>query len=59
MKVKRKNTGRPSLVAGDQTIRVGFTVPEGFWARVVRRAKQDDVSFSVLIRRALVAYLED
>jgi len=58
-KFQRKATGRPRLVNKDESIRVGFTVPEQFWIKVVAQAELEGVCYSKLIRRALVAYLND
>jgi hypothetical protein len=57
-KIQRKATGRPRLVEDDDTIRVGFTVPEQFWAKVIAQADREGVCHSKLVRRALVAYLK-
>ena len=52
--------GRPSLTgAGTRSPRVSFRVPELILQRAEQRAEVEQVSLSVLARRALERYLDD
>ena len=52
--------GRPSLTgAGTHSPRVSFRVPELILQRAEQRAEVEQVSLSVLARRALERYLDD
>ena len=52
--------GRPSLTAaGTHSPRVSFRVPEPILQRAEQRAEVEQVSLSVLARRALERYLDD
>lgn len=53
----RKATGRPPLDPEAASLRVGFTVSEALWQRVVEEAERRQVSFSEICREALVKLL--
>ena len=56
----RGRGGRPSLTAaGTHSPRVSFRVPEPILQRAEQRAEVEQVSLSVLARRALERYLDD
>jgi hypothetical protein len=56
----RRGLGRPSLASdGSHSPRVSFRVPDEVRALAVERAAAENVSLSVLARKALERYLKD
>jgi len=53
----RKATGRPPLDPEAPSLRVGFTVSEALWQRVMEEAERRQVSMSEICREALLKLL--
>lgn len=48
--VKLNPVGRPTIVDGEATIRVGFSIPEGLWTWFMKQAEKRELSYSALFR---------
>jgi len=49
-KVQKKQTGRPPLEEGEETVRVGFALPRPLWEWAVKQAEKRGISYSMYIR---------
>lgn len=49
----KPKTGRPLLVHGEESIRVGFVITKKQWLALTERARREGISFSDVVRRAL------
>lgn len=45
--------GRPLLVKGEESMRVGFVITKKQWLNLTDRARREGCSFSDVVRRAL------
>ncbi len=50
---RKPKVGRPLLVKGKESMRVGFVITKEQWLMLTERARQEGCSFSDIVRRAL------